>query len=128
MAQIKNGEILPALQALHELAAVALPVAGAFKVARLVRQIEAMHADVEKVRMGLVETYADRGADGKVAADASGQVAFADADRFSAFKAEYERLMMIESASPGVLTFADFGSASLAPSVLLRLGPLLDNA
>jgi hypothetical protein len=131
---VKNGDLLTAIPALKEIVKVPLPVRASFRVARLIRQVEAAVQDVEAARLRLVERFAERDAEGKYtpARDAEGKpvegsVNVTDPE---GFRLEFAELLGMETGiAADPLSLADLGEKiDLSPAVLLGLGPLLVDA
>jgi hypothetical protein len=131
---VRNRGLLAAIPALKELVELPLPVRASFRVARLVRQVEAATQDVEDARLRLVERFAERDAEGKYIPvfDAEGKpvdgsVNVTDPEGFRREIAELLGMETEIAAEP--LSLADLGvKAEISPAVLLGLGPLLADA
>lgn len=125
MIVMNNGELVAANRALNELAEERLPVAGALRVRRLLREVQAHLDDVEAVRKELLRRHGEVGEDGQLALDASGNATF-EGDALVAFLSEYEELMAQTAEYERGLTVADLGQIEVKPAVLVGLGALLE--
>jgi len=120
-----NAELIAASRSLQELAQERLPVAGALRVRRLMREVQAHLDDVEGVRKELLQRHAKKGEDGQLALDASGNATF-EGDALTAFLSEYEELMAQTMEFERGLAVADLGQIDVKPAVLMGLGALLE--
>lgn len=129
--QMTNAQVLDAAAAVRELAQVTLPAAAALKVVRMARALDAAAQDIVQVRQKVVERFTERDAAGQPvpAVDAEGRalpghVRLTDA---AAFGREITELMEGAAAIDArPLETAELGQDfSLAPRVLLMLGPVL---
>jgi hypothetical protein len=128
---VKNGDLLAAIPALKEIVKVPLPVRASFRIARLIREVEAAVQDVEAARLRLVERFAERDSEGNYtpALDAEGKLVEGSVNVTNpeGFRREFAELLGMETgiaAEP--LSLVDLGEkVDLAPAVLLGLGPLL---
>lgn len=125
---MKNAEANVALHALQELAGLALPVAGAMKVRRIMRAVAAQAEDVEAERMKLIRAHAMRGDDDQVAPDEHGNAQFASDEDQDAFMAALSELMAATWEPEARLAAADLGErVEVRPAVLVALGELLED-
>lgn len=130
MVTITNGEVLNALVAAKGLMNEKLPPRGALKVRKIDRDLTTAWGDVEAVRQGLIDEYAERDDAGAVVngepIDGQTTVKIA-AEHREAFNAAWAELMGAEVPAPAVLSVEDFGSAEIAPAVLVALGNLVSD-
>lgn len=126
MITLTNGELLQAMDGLRELTKLELPVAGALRVRKVIRAVDAHLADINDTRRSLIERYAVRGDDGQVKIGAGGQVTF-EGEGAATFTAEYTELLGLTWEHPYGIRVSDLGTKiELAPQVLLSLGNLLE--
>jgi len=125
MIQMTNVELLAAGQSLRELAAERLPIEGALRVRRVIREVQGPLDDTEAVRQELLRRHGKVGEDGRPVLDEQGNVKF-DGDGLKRFQADYTELMAQTVEIEQVVRVADLGSIEIAPAVLMGLGALLE--
>lgn len=131
--QITNREVIEAASALRALSEMAMPAVASLKVVRLSRAVETAAQDVLRVRQQVVERHALRGEDGALlpATDEEGReipghVRLADPDACGRELAELMDAATTLEAEP--LRAEELGAGfSVAPRVLLMLGPVLES-
>ena len=126
MIEVTCGMLMEARSALQELGKLRLPVVGALRVTRLLKEVQGHLDDVETVRKELLERHGEKGADGQLVIDEHGNVTFAD-DAWQKFQADYEELMSHQVQIQHSVRVVDLGSIEIAPSTLLALGDLLED-
>jgi len=119
MMKITVRELYEMYEAIQALAPKGMPVAGAFKVARLARQLRPEYTLYEQQRGALVVQY------GHPVAGQPGSYHI-PRERLAEFQADLEALMSLEIELPlQALNLNDFADLQIAPAVLLGLGDLL---
>ena len=128
--RITNGELLAAVPALRELIQHPIPIRACHRLARLAREVETLVADVEALRVKLVERYTARDEAGlplPVFADGEerpGEVRLTDP---AGFRAAIEELLGLDTEiSAPALEVEELGEDTrLSAATFLALGPLL---
>lgn len=139
MITITIGRLPAVERALSHLASLPIRAPAAVQLARLVRAVDGVAADVRRRRDALVASHAIRDADGDLvpASDPEmrerGMVRL-DPERAEALEEELERLLNERVEIPGPplnpdhLRREDGRSVDLPAGVLIDLGPLFDDA
>ena len=125
MIELSNMDVQRAAEALRELGQERLPVAGALKVRKLVKAVQAHLDDVEGVRKELLSRYACKDEHDQLVLDERGNATF-EADGLQQFQADYLELMEQTVEFEHGLTVADLGSIEVRPATLVALGALLE--
>lgn len=120
---VSNGELVTANRALNELAEERLPVAGALRVRRLLREVRAHLEDVDAVIAQIVDRHGVRGEDGEIEQPSPGMVLLSDEGQ-----AEYAALLAQEAEIEHGLRVSDLGSIDVKAATLLALGSLLEES
>lgn len=120
MMQIKNKQVSMIVMALRELTQMPVPVKTAMKIRKLARQIDQQAADMEALRLQLIERYAKRGGGEEKIIKADQTV-----DVEPEFFTQIDKLMELEfEADP--MTMADLvGVGNITAATLINLGDLL---
>lgn len=74
MIQVTLNDILNNSEIFRELSSQALPVKTAFKVARLIRELDKENTTFDESRRQIIEKYADRNEDGTIKQTAEGNI------------------------------------------------------
>ena len=127
MIEMTNGEVMQAAQALEELGRERLPVAGALRVRKVTRAVQAHLQDVEAVRVDLLKRNGETDAVGELLTGEDGQVLFRDDEAQADFAREYEALMAETWQTEYGVRVSDLGNIEVRPSVLVGLGALLED-
>ncbi len=128
---VKNAEILEAVEALREFTGERMPVRTSLKITRLARALETVAEDIHKVRQQIVMRYVQRDEQGNpipvLGEDGipqEGMVTLSDPAAFQREMIELLESMSSIEASP--LDPEELGEEMrVSPQSLLRLGPLL---
>jgi hypothetical protein len=127
---VRNLELVQASVELERLARLEMPVQAALRVRAMLRRLRDMAADIEAVRMSLLQRHAVVEG-GEVARDERNQAVFPGAEAEEAFKAAYEELMMAEADLTGAprldAALLQGAAINVRASSLLALGELLED-
>lgn len=126
MATLKNGELMGAVVALHDLGAERVPVKTALKIRRLLRELEPRARDVAEVRQQLLERHVKKDGKGEWVwerqnEDGTGTVKLADPEAFN----KEVTALMDETVECEALTVEELGNIEVRGETLYGLGDLL---
>lgn len=125
MIELSNMDVQRAAEALRELSQERLPVAGALKVRKVIKAVQAHLDDIEAVRKDVLSRHARKDEKGELVLDERGNATF-EGDGLEGFQADYTELMMQTATFERGLTVADLGSITVRPATLVALGALLE--
>lgn len=125
MIEMTNGELMGAAKALEELGRERLPVAGALRVRKVTRAVQAHLQDVEAVRVDLLKRHARTDEAGELVLGEGGIATFEDGAR-ERFAADWEALLAETWQTEYGVRVSDLGNIEVRPSVLVGLGTLLE--
>lgn len=125
MIEMTNGELMGAAKALEELGRERLPVAGALRVRKVTRAVQAHLQDVEAVRVDLLKRHARTDEAGELVLGEGDIATFEDGAR-ERFAADWEALLAETWQTEYGVRVSDLGNIEVRPSVLVGLGTLLE--
>jgi hypothetical protein len=122
MIDTTNVVALNALSVLESLATERMPAKAAFRIYRLVRPLNQLKEDVEKERQKLLNEYAQKTADDKIATGEGNRVLFEpgkELEFIQQFNDVLQAPFMLEALP---LTLDTLGNAQVTPQQLFQLG------
>lgn len=131
MLELKNSQVLEAVEALRELAGEKMPVRTSLKVMRLAREVETAAEDIDKVRQQIIMRHVQKDEHGTpvpvLGEDGRPQEGMVTLLNPQAFQREMRELLdSSSSVEAAPLDPEELGEAlEISPRTLLQLGPLL---
>ena len=125
MVTITNLEAIQAKAALEGLAQIIYPGGTALRIKRMYREIAAIVADVEALRVEALQRLGKHGDDGQLVTDDKGNVAFPTVEAAREFAAYVRSIHEATVEVRYMLTEAEATSRDVAPGLLIGLGGLL---
>ena len=125
--QLTNTEAKEALGALHVLAGEKLPIAGALRIRKLMRALDAHLGDVDAELRKIVQEYALKDDVGQpVPGEQPGSIKLIP-ELLDEAQARLVELWAATWETEHGVRVADLGTIDVTPETLLRLGPLLED-
>ena len=127
MITLTNAQAFAALAALKELAALPMPITGALRIRKIVRELSPHCDDVEAERQKLLTLHGEHDENGKLKTNDANQVLFVDIESGQAFVTSYAELMAATWETEHTVRVADLGpTVQVKAETLLALDDLLE--
>lgn len=127
MITLSNAQVLSARNALRELVALPIPIQGALRIRRIIRELTPRLEDIEAERQKLLEFHGEHDENGKLKTNEANQVLFVDTESAQAFVVCYAELMAATWETEYTVRVADLGlTVQVKAETLLALSNLLE--